>query len=149
MGCGTGVFSGLLALHFQRVLAIDISGEALRIAAEVNRGASNVQFLRRDLRKLAGNGEFDLIVCAEILYYLRESDSQAVCQALDRLLGKYGVILTVSGSPKANTAGYSCYFNGWNEILSRRFATETLVEVTDTRRPYRIAGFSRRNARTK
>jgi 2-polyprenyl-3-methyl-5-hydroxy-6-metoxy-1,4-benzoquinol methylase len=149
VGCGTGVFSGLLAQCFRTVLAIDISGEALNIAATANREATNIEFQRRDFRRLTGNTRFDLIVCAEVLYYLREADSEVACQALDRLLAKRGVILTVSGIPKADAAkSASGYFNGWNDIFGRYFEGVASMDVMDAGRPYRIAGFARRNDRT-
>lgn len=142
VGCGTGVFSGLLAQHFRIVVATDISGEVLRIAAVANRSVTNIQFLREDFRRLTANARFDLVVCAEVLYYLRETDSKAVCQALDRLLGSRGVILTVSGIPQSGAANSgSGYFNGWNETFSRRFTFVESMDVTDTGRPYRIAAF--------
>lgn len=149
IGCGTGVFSGLLAQHFRSVLATDISGEAIKIAAVANHKATNIEFLREDFRRLTANARFDLIVCAEVLYYLRDADSEAVCHALDRLLGERGVILTVSGIPKADAPrSASGYFNGWNEIFRCHFAGVASIDVTAAGRPYRIAGFVHRDDRT-
>jgi cyclopropane fatty-acyl-phospholipid synthase-like methyltransferase len=95
------------------------------------------------------NARFDLIVCAEVLYYLRAEDSKAVCQALDRLLEKRGVILTVSGIPNRDApSSRSGYFNGWNEIFRCQFAGLPSIDFTETSRPYRIAGFARCDDRT-
>jgi SAM-dependent methyltransferase len=149
VGCGTGVFSGLLAQHFRRVLAMDISGEAIRIATAANRKAGNIEFLREDFRRLCANAKFDLIVCAEVLYYFRAADREIVCQALDKLLSKRGVILTVSGLPEEGTArSASGYFNRWNAIFRCYFACVASIDITDVEHPYRIAAFARRDERT-
>jgi SAM-dependent methyltransferase len=145
VGCGTGVFSGLLAQHFRSVLATDISGEAIKIAAAANCKAANIEFLREDFRRLTVNAQFDLIVCAEVLYFLRAPDREAVCQALDRLLCKRGVILTVSGDKGGTARSASGYFDGWNAIFRSYFAGVASTDVTDVGRPYRIAAFARRD----
>jgi SAM-dependent methyltransferase len=145
VGCGTGVFSGLLAKHFSSVLAIDLSDEALKIAKQQNVDADNIRFIRGDVRALTSKSKFDLIICAEVLYYLRQHDSDSVCCALDRLLGERGVVLTVSGIPKASsgTSEAGC-FNGWNDIFSRRYSCVLSTDFTSANRPYRVAGFLRR-----
>src|SRR6267378_6347989 len=52
VGCSVGVFSGMLAGHFDNVTAIDVSKEALAAATFHNHAAKNVRFMHRELQSL-------------------------------------------------------------------------------------------------
>src|SRR6266403_6344557 len=96
VGCSVGVFSGMLARHFDRVTAIDVSKEALAAAARYNHSAKNICFVRRDLQSLNVEDQYNLIFCAEVPYYIGEKDVQIVCRQLDRYLSASGIIVLVT-----------------------------------------------------
>ena len=73
VGCSIGIFSKMLAPHFTRFVAIDISGEAVQAAAKFNCAQENIQFIRGDLRSLNLHQRFDVIICGSpLLYFSKE-----------------------------------------------------------------------------
>src|SRR6266436_5956439 len=119
VGCSVGVFSGMLARHFDSVTAIDVSKEALAAATLHNHTVKNVRFMRRDLQSLDTDDQYDVIFCAEILYYIGERDVPIVCQQLEKHLSAGGVILLVTGI--SSDQSDSPYFDGWADVLAARF----------------------------
>ncbi len=71
IGCAEGHFTICLAPKVQRLRSIDISIRALKRAEERCAALHNVTFQRLDLDLEVIPGTFDLIVCNEVLYYLR------------------------------------------------------------------------------
>ena len=78
-GCSIGVLSDLLAPRCGNLLCCDIAPVAVRAAAERTVGHGNVEVEQRTLPGEWPEGQFDLIVMSEILYYFAGSD-------LDRVL---------------------------------------------------------------
>ena len=142
IGCSVGVFSGMLTGHFEKVTAIDVSKEALTAAMRLNREKRSLQFIRRDLQTLEVDVQYDVIFCAEILYYIREEDVDLVCRQLDRYLSKQGIIVLVTGLPAGS--GDSFYFNDWQKVFAARYQQLRNEIVENPVRPYMIAVFSRR-----
>jgi 2-polyprenyl-3-methyl-5-hydroxy-6-metoxy-1,4-benzoquinol methylase len=135
VGCSVGVFSGMLAEHFEKVTAIDVSKEALAAASRSNRDARNTRFIHSNLQSFESGEEYDVIVCAEILYYISEKDVALVCGRLEKLLSVRGIIVLVSGLASGEAS--PVYF-------AVRFRQDFREIVPDAERPYLIAIFSRR-----
>lgn len=71
VGCGIGVLARQLAPHADRVLGIDLSQEAVDRARLLSASLSNIEFSQADVTCLDDDGRrFDLIVVADIIYYL-------------------------------------------------------------------------------
>ena len=71
LGCGTGSFSRLLAEHSERVLALDLSPQMIRIARECARAHANVEFRVADATTWDFPTErFDCIVSIATLHHL-------------------------------------------------------------------------------
>ena len=141
IGCSIGVFTKMLAHRFGQVVAIDVSKEALAAAKERNRHEQNINFVHANLLRLNLGMRFNVISCAEVLYYIREKDAEAACMTLDQHLADDGIVVFVSGSSLSTDL---FYFDGWEEILSSRYH-KLFREVVETAvRPYRIAVFSRK-----
>lgn len=138
VGCSIGVFTELLAAEFEHVTAIDISREALALAAR-RPSLASTRFIRSDLRQLPATSRYDVIVCAEILYYLPEEDVARVVNKLADLVTDRGIVVTVSGI--AGSKSDARYFDDWNDALTGRFDRLAQVDVEDPYRPYRIAAF--------
>jgi len=141
VGCSIGVFSRMLAGHFDRVTAVDVSREALAAATRYNHIAKNVGFMHRDLRSLDTDDQYDVIVCAEVLYYIVEKDVEIVCRQLDKYLSARGIILLVTGVSTAQSN--PSYFDGWADIFAAHFQQIFQEIVQDPVRPYLVAVFSR------
>lgn len=142
VGCGVGIFSRMLTDHFEKVTAIDVSKEALASATRYNCGAKNVRFMHRDLQSLDTDGQYDVIFCAEVLYYIGKKDVDSVCRRLDKYLSARGIILLVTGV--STEPSNSSYFDGWADVFAARFQQTFMEIVPDPVRPYLIAVFSRR-----
>lgn len=142
VGCSVGVFSRMLAEHFARVTAIDVSKEALAAASHYNRDAKNVRFVHRGLQALDADEQYGVIFCAEILYYIAEKDVEIVCRQLEKYLSARGIIVLVSGVSSEEPG--SLYFEGWADVFAARFQQVFKEIVLDSARPYLIAVFSHR-----
>ena len=75
IGCGTGAFARLLAQRSTHVLALDLSGEMIRIARERSAQFPNIEFQLADVRETPFNfGSFDCIATIATLHHLPLSE---------------------------------------------------------------------------
>jgi hypothetical protein len=72
------VLSDLLALRSEHLLCCDIAPAAVKAAAERTAGHGHVEVQQRALPEDWPEGQFDLIVLSEILYYFAGSDLDQV-----------------------------------------------------------------------
>jgi SAM-dependent methyltransferase len=72
IGCSIGVFTAMLAPRCRRLLAVDCSERAVARARRRLGGAPGVTVERRTLPEERPRGDFDLVVCSEVLYYWSE-----------------------------------------------------------------------------
>jgi hypothetical protein len=72
IGWGEGRFTALLAERVEELVAVDISETALRRARDRCRGCANVRFERLVFSTDPLPNALDLIVCSEVLYYLKD-----------------------------------------------------------------------------
>lgn len=142
VGCSVGVFSRMLAEHFETVTGIDVSKEALTAAAHYNRDVKKARFIHSNLQSFEAGEQYDVIFCAEILYYIAEKDVEIVCARLEKLLSARGIIVLVSGL--AGGQASPAYFDGWADLFAARFRQVFQETVPDPSRPYLIAVFSGR-----
>jgi SAM-dependent methyltransferase len=137
VGCSEGVFTRLLAerAHVGEVVGVDISGVAIRRARERCRDLPHVRFERRNVFHAPPAGAFDLIVCAEMLYYagLRAT---AVARRLAGALAPGGRIVLAHPTPRA--AALHAPFHAIPGLVLRAEAEED-----DPVRPYALAAFER------
>jgi hypothetical protein len=95
-----------------------------------------------ELQSLEADEPYDVIFCAEILYYIAEKDVEIVCWQLEKYLSARGIIVLVTGVPSEQPGSF--YFDGWADVLASRFRQIFKEIVQDPARPYLIAVFSRR-----
>ncbi|MFC1701318.1 polysaccharide deacetylase family protein [Pseudomonadota bacterium] len=72
LGCAEGLFTKMLAAKAGSILAVDISDNALVRARIRCADQENVFFNQHDIAEGIPKGGFDLIICSELLYYLRD-----------------------------------------------------------------------------
>lgn len=82
LGCGSGVFSSLLAERGGSVTAVDLTEAAVRMARETaDRTGASVAIARMDAEKLAfGDGTFDFVYSWGVLHHTGDMES-AVAEA--------------------------------------------------------------------
>jgi SAM-dependent methyltransferase len=96
LGCGLGLLTSKLAEVADRVTGIDIADEAIARAARRTAGLSNIAYQQGDASELPRslNGQFDLVVIADTLYYLPPPITAA---ALKRISMRIGELLVPGG----------------------------------------------------
>ena len=98
LGCGTGILSGVLVEIADQVLGVDISPSAVALARVRHADCANLTFAAHDLLTLPASfdGAFDLVVVADVLYYLSPLDDallQSLSARIARLLSPHGICL--------------------------------------------------------
>jgi len=78
VGCSIGVLTKLLSSRCMSLLAVDSSPTAIEEARSIN--GQNVTFRVANLPAKFPEGNFDLIVLSEILYYFDKADLERVAQ---------------------------------------------------------------------
>lgn len=82
VGCSIGVFTRLLAERCEQLVAVDFSARAIALAREQLHDLANVELTQASFPEQAPPGEWDLVVCSEVLYYL---DRQTFAEAVEWL----------------------------------------------------------------
>jgi len=137
IGCGTGALDFYFASKGAKVIGIDISKNAIRIARKnaINFGLSNsVKFSTRKFPMSDMDRKFNLAICSEILEHLKD-DLQAV-KAVHKLLNSNGLV--IFASPSANSPLYKLGLTKNHDELAghlRRYKPESLDSLI------RCAGF--------
>ena len=141
VGCSVGVFTRMLAVQYDEVTAMDISGEAIRIAARHPENTKNVLFLRADLLSVQLPGTFDAIFCAEVLYYIKSADIPLACANIDKYLADDGILVMVTGCAELVVDS-----KDWNQVFQQYYDLLFSHKVQDERRPYVMFIYARRGA---
>jgi SAM-dependent methyltransferase len=98
LGCGLGVLTRDLASRADQVLGLDLSRLAVELARRLSRSCTTVRFEQADVLAIdpSMDGQFDLIVFADTLYYispLTDELLRRICQRVAGLLAPGGVLL--------------------------------------------------------
>lgn len=98
LGCGLGLLSQHLARRSDTVLGLDVAAAAVEHARGRAAGIPNLTFEQVDILDLPASldGQFDLVVVADTLYYLSPLDDEllkTLSARLARLLAPDGVLL--------------------------------------------------------
>jgi peptidoglycan/xylan/chitin deacetylase (PgdA/CDA1 family) len=94
LACAEGHFTALLGARVRTLVASDISAVPLERAARRCDGMANIAFQKLDFVRDPIPGQFDLIVCSEVLYYLRTIERlHAVMRKLVEALAPGGLLV--------------------------------------------------------
>jgi SAM-dependent methyltransferase len=87
LGCGLGLLSQKLAARAERVLGLDIAPTAIEYARRRGAAFDNLAFEPGDILDLpiSLNGKFDLVVVADVLYYLSPLDEAVLRSVVRRI----------------------------------------------------------------
>lgn len=141
VGCSIGVFTARLALAkiAGEIVAIDVAETALQRARRRLAAHPNVKLQRLDIRRDALAGTFDLIFCAEVLYYLGAENISIVRDKLVKALEEEGHLVLVHPWPLSR------------QLHERFFERPELLLVQehverDAERPYAITLYAKRSS---
>ena len=118
LGCGLGLLSRHLAARSDHVLGINIASSVVDYAARRSTGIANLTFEQGDVSDLRSNldGQFDLVVIADTIYYLSPLDDELLTLLSTRvasLLAPGGICLL---------ANHYFFSADQNSRLSRRIS---------------------------
>ncbi len=126
VGCAAGAFTEKLAPHCQRLTVVDVMPRAIGRACQRTKRWSHITWIAADIRQFMAQELFDLIVVAEVLYYLEDiKDMQAAIRNLVRMLAPGGHL--VFGSARDAPCRHWGHAAGAETVIS--MLTEILVEV--------------------
>jgi SAM-dependent methyltransferase len=96
VGCSIGVLTHLLAPRCDALLAVDIVEQPLNDARAVCADQPWVQFRRMQVPDEWPEGNFDLVVLSEVLYFLSPKDVAKVADKVVACLDSAGLVLLVN-----------------------------------------------------
>ncbi|MBY3612158.1 trifunctional glycosyltransferase/class I SAM-dependent methyltransferase/polysaccharide deacetylase [Rhizobium bangladeshense] len=95
LACAEGIFTDKLAQRVAHLTATDISQRAIDRAIDRCHDHRNVELYVLDFVKNDLPGEQDLIVCSEVLYYMKDEETLAnVCRKMAAALKPNGYLIT-------------------------------------------------------
>lgn len=133
LACANGENTAVLSSRCLRLLALDASQTAIRLAEARNQGSFRIQFRHAVLPDEMPRGPFDLIVVSELLYYLRPDD-------LERLLMQ----LRQAVAPSGRIVFLHHHLDFDDVSIKPRFVTNRILRAFGSR--YRLA-YRHRNGR--
>jgi ubiquinone/menaquinone biosynthesis C-methylase UbiE len=96
VGCATGMLTAELLAVCDEIVAIDIAETALALAVDRLSDQPQITFQRAEVPSQWPEGEFDLIVLSEVLYFLSLEEIEEVSRLAYRSLRQNGVCLLVN-----------------------------------------------------
>jgi len=138
VGCSIGVFTEQLAAQgiADEIVGIDVAENALDRARERLKRFPHVKLRLLDVTRDPLEGSFDLIICAEVLYYLGARNIRSALKKLLNVLTEEGRIVFVNPWP------LSQQLHGRFFVSVELRLVEEHVE-RDAERPYAIALYAK------
>lgn len=96
IGCSIGVLTAMLAASCDSLVGVDFAASALARARARCAALAHVRFARMRVPACWPEGDFDLIVLSEILYFLDRADIEAVAARVRATLRPQGRVLLVN-----------------------------------------------------
>jgi 2-polyprenyl-3-methyl-5-hydroxy-6-metoxy-1,4-benzoquinol methylase len=130
-GCGTGRMTKKLSAFADRIVGIDFSGEAIRLAHTYCSDLPHATFELSDLRDFASAMTYDLIVCSEVLYYLTGPDLTRAIASLKNAASERAELVVITRLDHEATRAE----------LEREFILELQIDRANVVRPYTISRY--------
>ncbi|MEE2672447.1 MAG: methyltransferase domain-containing protein [Myxococcota bacterium] len=94
IGCGDGEFERLLAPQAEKVIALDISPQAVEVAARLTdaQGIQNVDFECLSVFDLNWEERFDTVICLAFLHHVPEADIPSLLERVFQHLEPGGML---------------------------------------------------------
>ena len=126
VGCAAGAFTERLAPNCQRLTVIDVVPRAIALARRRMGEPPHISWIVSDVQQFSADELFDLIVVAEVLYYVGDiADMRAAVRNLVQLLAPGGHL--VFGSARDANCRRWGHAAGAETVIA--MLNETLVEV--------------------
>src|SRR5438876_7366584 len=124
IGCNTGYGTKIISRVCRRIIGVDLSASALKVAAERYSGA-NINYLLIDGLKLPfADGEFELIISFQVIEHISNYDTYL--SELKRVLAPAGMVIFTTPNARVRL---DPGMKPWNEFHVREFSAEELGEL--------------------
>jgi ubiquinone/menaquinone biosynthesis C-methylase UbiE len=124
IGCNTGYGTKLLSSVCRRIIGVDLSASALKVAAEKYSG-ENIDYLLIDGLKLPfADGEFELIISFQVIEHI--SNYNTYLSELQRVLAADGKAIFTTPNARVRL---DPEMKPWNEFHVREFTAEELSQL--------------------
>jgi SAM-dependent methyltransferase len=104
VGCGEGLFASRLLDRCDRIVAVDFSSLAVRRARRRFAAEPRVEVRHLDIRTAPLDRSFDLVLCAEVFYYLSRAERETVGARLVRWVAPGGDLCLIHGASAHDAA---------------------------------------------
>ncbi|WP_026202727.1 nodulation methyltransferase NodS [Bradyrhizobium sp. WSM2793] len=124
VGCAAGAFTDMLAPVCERLTVVDVMPQAIERARLRTGKWSHITWVTCDIQRFSTTDKFDLIVVAEVLYYLRDIvEMHAAIRNLVSMLAPNGALIFGSARDATcqrwgHAAGAETVIALFNESLS-------------------------------
>ncbi|MBH5372224.1 nodulation methyltransferase NodS [Bradyrhizobium glycinis] len=124
VGCAAGSFTEMLAPLCKRLTVVDVMPQAIERAQRRTRKWSHIKWVTCDIQRFSTTEKFDLIVVAEVLYYLKDVfEMHAAIRNLVGMLAPNGALIFGSARDATcerwqHAAGAETMIALFNESLS-------------------------------
>ncbi|OSJ18543.1 nodulation methyltransferase NodS [Bradyrhizobium canariense] len=126
IGCAAGAFTEKLAPHCKRLTVIDVMPRAIGRAVQRTKRWSHISWAATDILQFSAAELFDLIVVAEVLYYLEDmTQMRTAVDNMVKMLAPGGHL--VFGSARDATCKRWGHVAGAETVIT--ILTEALIEV--------------------
>ncbi|WP_346348000.1 nodulation methyltransferase NodS [Bradyrhizobium sp. 139] len=126
IGCAAGAFTEKLAPHCKRLTVIDVMPRAIGRAVQRTKRWSHISWAATDILQFSTEELFDLIVVAEVLYYLEDmTRMRTAIDKMVKMLAPGGHL--VFGSARDATCRRWGHLAGAETVIT--ILTEALIEV--------------------
>ena len=153
IACAEGHFTEQLAPLVDNLIAVDISQVALERAAERGKHFDHIKYQHLDLVEDNFPGQFDLITCSEVLYYVGSLDKlKAVAKKIAEALLPEGYLVMAHANQvidEPTQPGFDWGLSFGAKVIGETFAkTPSLQLVKEIRTPlYRVQLFQRKETK--
>lgn len=115
-GCGSGIYSKILAKKGAKVYALEISKKMVDLAKDYCKG-DNIQFKYGSIDKLPyKNNSFDIVLASLVIHYLKNPEK--AFEEFNRVLKKNGILIFSTNNPS---------FTALEEIKSMRGKNKMII----------------------
>src|ERR1700683_4414732 len=140
VGCSIGVLTRSLASRCDAVVAIDAAEAPLVEGRRRCADLPGVRFEQMFVPDEWPDGEFELILLSEVVYYLSRDDAGRLAVRVTRCLAKCGCAILVHWTEETN---YPLSADEAATLFIQQIGPSFVVERADRYRQFRLAAFSR------
>ena len=132
IACAEGHFTIQYAPRVKKLMAADISQKAIDRTADRCAEFDHIDYMQLDLAKDPIKGNYDLITCSEVLYFMRDhAKLRAVSKRIANALNPNGYLIMAHGNVVRDEPDKTGF--GWDHDFGAKGIGETFAELAELR----------------